>query len=402
MAEGRRIWLVGSVGVLLGVAGCVNRPPTLNCSADRSTVTEGDSVTIESNAVDTDRNERLTYDWQASEGNLTAKNGSAMFDSSGLRAGTYQVDLEVRDKKQQAATCSVDLTVEKRKVAPTIACNPGQVRVTEGKSKQLAASASDANQDALTYAWAVDGKGVENNQPSFEFGTTGRKVGSHGVRVTVTDVDGLKASCEFAVTVERRPNRNPSVKLSLAKGSVYAGETVMAKAEASDPDGDPLTYAWTLGGSSQAGSSAQVTLQTRGLSGGRHSVGVSVRDDRGGSGSATASLSVREKIVIGMPGHRLDNVAKAQLDEIALKMQQNAQLQASLTGHTDSRGSEAGNERMGLKRAEAVKKYLVTEQQINEGRIATASAGESQPIADNKTSEGRKENRRVEAELFVP
>lgn len=402
MGEGRTAFLVGSVGVMLLAAGCVNRPPTLNCSVDPGTVTEGDAATINSNAVDTDRNEVLTYAWSAAKGKLTAKNGTASFDSSGLEAGTYQVELEVRDKKQQAATCSVDVSVNKRKVAPTASCEPGQINVTEGESKRLQVRATDANQDALTYAWAVDGTGVDNDQTSFEFGTTGRTLGAHEVQVTVTDVDGLTGRCAFAVTIDRRPNRDPSVTLALDKSSVYAGATVMAKADGKDPDNDPLTYAWTLDGQSRTESANEVKIQTSGLSGGRHAVGVTVRDDRGASASATASLSVREKIVIGMSGHRLDNVAKAQLDEIALKMQQNAGLRASLTGHTDSRGSEGGNERMGLKRAEKVQQYLVKEHKIDEGRIATASAGESQPIADNKTAEGRKENRRVEAELFVP
>ena len=99
---------------------------------------------------------------------------------------------------------------------------------------------------------------------------------------------------------------------------------------------------------------------------------------------------------------RLDNVAKAKLDEVALKMQQTAALRATLTGHTDDRSSEEGNERMGLKRAQAVQKYLIQEHKIEEGRLTTASAGESKPIADNQTAQGRKENQRVEVELFVP
>ena len=57
---------------------------------------------------------------------------------------------------------------------------------------------------------------------------------------------------------------------------------------------------------------------------------------------------------------------------------------------------------MGLRRADAVKSYLVSEQNINEGRIETQSAGETQPIANNSTPQGQSDNRRVEVELFVP
>ena len=56
----------------------------------------------------------------------------------------------------------------------------------------------------------------------------------------------------------------------------------------------------------------------------------------------------------------------------------------------------------GLKRAESVKEYLVKEHQIAESRIQTKSGGEGNPVADNTTAEGRKENRRVEVVLYVP
>ena len=87
---------------------------------------------------------------------------------------------------------------------------------------------------------------------------------------------------------------------------------------------------------------------------------------------------------------------------LPLKMQQNPQLKATITGHTDDRGSEEVNQRTGQRRADAVKDYLVEEHNIDAGRIETRSAGESQPIADNARPQGREENRRVEVELFVP
>ena len=102
-----------------------------------------------------------------------------------------------------------------------------------------------------------------------------------------------------------------------------------------------------------------------------------------------------------MSGMRPDNVAKAKLDEIAVKMQQNSQLRARITGHTDDTGSEANNVKAGQKRADAARAYLVDEHSIDESRIETKSAGQSSPVSDNGTAEGRKENRRVEIELFV-
>ena len=394
--------LLGSVVLLLVAGGCANRPPVLNCIADMSTIIEGNSVTIQSNATDPDRNDQLTFNWSAAQGSLSTQNGSASFDSTGLSPGNYTVGLEVRDKKQNLATCEVSLTVDKNKIAPVIACEPSNVNVTEGQSTTITAQASDGNNDALTYSWSVDGSSVTNNQPSFDFGTAGRSVGDHTVQVTVTDVDNLSANCQFNVTVDRRPNTDPTVALTLDKNEVYAGDQVGANAQASDAEGDPMTYSWTLDGQSRSDTSSSISIDTTGLSGGNHSVAVTVRDDHDGSGSATQNLSVREKLVVQVSGIRPDNLAKAALDEIALKMRQNSQLRITLTGHTDDRGSEAVNQRTGQRRADAVKAYLVDEQNVAESRIEAESAGETQPATDNETAQGRQDNRRVEIELYVP
>ena len=67
-------------------------------------------------------------------------------------------------------------------------------------------------------------------------------------------------------------------------------------------------------------------------------------------------------------------------------------------GHTDSVGTDAYNQKLGQRRAEAVKAYLVS-QGVPANRIYTDSKGESQPVADNRTREGRAKNRRVEVEV---
>ena len=403
MRELRLPLLLGSVVVLLAAGGCANRPPVLNCVADQLTLTEGESTTIQSNATDPDRNDQLTFAWTADQGALVDQgDGSAVFDSTSLSAGTYTVSLEVADRKQNVAICEIDLTVGKNSMAPTASCEPSNMLVTEGQSRRIQVQASDPNGDPLTYSWTVDGRAVTNNQSSFEFGTINRTVGNHRVGVMVRDSDGLTANCEFRVTIDPRPNTAPSVALTLDKTDVFAGDTVGANAQASDPENDPITYAWTLDSQRRPETSSRIQINTRGLAGGRHSVAVTVEDDRGASASDTKTFSVSEKIVIHMEGNLPNNVAKAQLDEIALKMRQNPQLRATLTGHTDDRGTEEINERVGLRRADAVRSYLVSEQNIAEGRIETQSAGETQPIASNSTPQGQSDNRRVEVELFVP
>jgi len=67
-------------------------------------------------------------------------------------------------------------------------------------------------------------------------------------------------------------------------------------------------------------------------------------------------------------------------------------------GHTDSVGAEGYNQKLSVARAEAVKAYL-TGKGIEKNRVYTEGKGEKQPVADNKTAEGRAKNRRVEIEV---
>ena len=89
---------------------------------------------------------------------------------------------------------------------------------------------------------------------------------------------------------------------------------------------------------------------------------------------------------------------RAKLDDLVGKIQ-GINLEVIIAvGHTDSVGSDAYNQRLSVRRAEAVKAYLVTKG-IERNRIYTEGKGEKQPVADNRTAEGRAKNRRVEVEV---
>ena len=89
---------------------------------------------------------------------------------------------------------------------------------------------------------------------------------------------------------------------------------------------------------------------------------------------------------------------RAKLDDLVGKIQ-GINLQVIIAvGHTDSVGSDAYNQRLSVRRAEAVKAYLVTKG-IERNRVYTEGKGEKQPVADNRTAEGRAKNRRVEIEV---
>jgi len=71
---------------------------------------------------------------------------------------------------------------------------------------------------------------------------------------------------------------------------------------------------------------------------------------------------------------------------------------AIAVGHTDSVGTDAYNQKLSIRRAEAVKAYMVSKG-IEVNRVYTEGKGEKQPVADNKTAAGRAQNRRVEIEV---
>ena len=67
-----------------------------------------------------------------------------------------------------------------------------------------------------------------------------------------------------------------------------------------------------------------------------------------------------------------------------------------ISGHTDSRGDEAYNLDLSQRRADAVRRYLVVEGGVEESRLTATGYGETRPVADNETPEGRQKNRRIE------
>lgn len=90
--------------------------------------------------------------------------------------------------------------------------------------------------------------------------------------------------------------------------------------------------------------------------------------------------------------------AKVKLDDLVSKLAPINLEVIIAVGHTDGIGSDAYNNKLSVRRAESVKAYLVSKG-IEPNRVYTEGKGKKQPIADNKTAEGRAKNRRVEIEV---
>lgn len=107
---------------------------------------------------------------------------------------------------------------------------------------------------------------------------------------------------------------------------------------------------------------------------------------------------VEERVTVNFtPGSaRLSNIAKAKLDEVALRMRQDPDIRAMVVGYTDASGSSDANQRMSEQRAEAVKNYLVTRHGIDPARIQTEGRGSAEASGDAE------QDRRAVVILTIP
>jgi hypothetical protein len=207
-------------------------------------------------------------------------------------------------------------------------------------------------------------------------------------------------------------NRPPTVTLDCVRETVMPGESTPCNATAADPDGDRLTYAWSSTAGRVTGTTPSVPLDTTGVACDTViTVTVTVNDGRGGTASATDTVRVvcadRPKpqpatcSAGGFPRNmaRLNNVDKACLDDVASKLRQDPRSRVLIVGHADR--SERNPEVIGRQRAEAAKRYLVTERGIDEARISTRSSGAAKPLDTGTAADARGRNRRIEV-IFVP
>lgn len=117
-------------------------------------------------------------------------------------------------------------------------------------------------------------------------------------------------------------------------------------------------------------------------------------------------LTAAEKVVLDRTvnfdfnSENLDNESKTFLDEVAVILTNKEFFDIELTGHSCNLGPENNNLELSLKRAGIVKDYLV-EKGINEERFTLKGMGESEPLGDNSTRDGREHNRRVEFKVTL-
>ena len=106
-------------------------------------------------------------------------------------------------------------------------------------------------------------------------------------------------------------------------------------------------------------------------------------------------IEIKQTVFFEFNKATIKSVSFGLLNEVAQAMKDNPTIKVEVQGHTDSVGSDARNLKLSQKRAESVKAYLV-KQGVEASRMVPKGYGETVPIADNRTGDGRAENRRVE------
>lgn len=114
--------------------------------------------------------------------------------------------------------------------------------------------------------------------------------------------------------------------------------------------------------------------------------------------SVKQAITIQAEALFDFDKSVLKPAGKKSIDDAIAKMQQIDVQMVIATGHTDSIGTDAYNQKLSERRATSVKEYMVSKG-VAAAKITTLGKGETQPVATNKTAEGRAKNRRVDIEF---
>jgi len=278
---------------------------------------------------------------------------------------------------------------------PTVSCteDKSMVYLDSGDPVTVTCTGSDPDNDPLTWTWSSTCGKVDGTGPTVRWLSAGVPVGSCTITAKVDDGRGGSANSSVSVRVDPKPNRPPTITCSADRTSVFVGERVHITTNASDPDGDPLTYTWRANGGRVVGTGAAVDFDTTGAAPGNYTITVRVEDGRGGAADCSSTVEVKavppppqaSKIsdcAFGKPlSTRIDNVCKRILDDVALRLQNEPRGSAVIIGYSDPK--ERQPEKIAGDRATNAVKYL-GEKGIDASRVTTRTGSGQAGATDNR------------------
>jgi hypothetical protein len=268
-----------------------NQPPTIDdLSAETNLVRFGDKVAIGCTASDPD-GDAISYQWSTNGGTLSGEGSSVIWRAPDT-TGSYTITVLVKDTRGGEATSSLVIGVRLND-PPTIDKLTAEANsVGLGGSVNLECLASDPDGDDISYEWSADCGTISGDGPIATW-TAPETDGDCTITVTVTDSRDATASAD--VTIDVLPNSPPVINnLKAEQTTVLTGKSTVIKCDASDPDGDVLTYTWEATGGELSGKGAEITWTASGNCGDQVVVTVTVSDGAGGEASRKVTLTVKK------------------------------------------------------------------------------------------------------------
>jgi outer membrane protein OmpA-like peptidoglycan-associated protein len=196
-------------------------------------------------------------------------------------------------------------------------------------------------------------------------------------------------------------NRMPTLRAVCEPCRVTTGQTATLRAESTDPDGDPLTFTWSVTGGTLSDTRTQNTTWTAETAPGFVTFTVVVEDNRGARLSDTVSIEVAgsdvvtfEDVHFALDSYTLRPEVLATLEPAIAALQKQPQMRITIEGHTCDLGTPEYNLALGGQRAAAVRDFLVS-RGVDASRLTTVSYGEEHPSHANTHESSRAMNRRA-------
>ena len=308
-----------------------------------------------------------------------------------------------------AARLSTGVVFHVGNVAPptpvTMSCTASPSAVFPGEPITITAAAGNLNpKDNVVYSWS--GSGVTGNTATATVATESLAPGSYSATGTVKEGkkgrEGLKpwqtAQCSASFTVkEFEP---PTISCSANPSTIKPGDTSTITCQGVSPQNRPLTYAYAASAGSITGNGTTAEYSSAGAPTGAVEITGTVTDDKGHSASGNTTVTIEAPPAPPQPHTqalcsisfstdkarptRVDNEAKACLDQVALDLKQQADAKAVVVGQSDDKEKarmareekyaehhkHAHVEDYAAQRAVNAKQYLVTDQGIDASRIS--------------------------------
>jgi len=248
-----------------------------------------------------------------------------------------------------------------------------------------------------TYNWTSTGGKVSGTSTVANVDTTGLNPGTYTVTGHVTEGNKAGQSADANTTFVVKAFEPPTISCTANPTTVAPGDSATITAQGVSPQNRPLTYSYSASSGQVSGSSSTATLNTTGVAPGEITVTCNVSDDKGQTASSTPSGTVNApppppapktetlcSINFGRDKRRptrVDNEAKACLDDVALNLQRSSDAKAVLVGNSLTSDRHANT--VAAERAVNTKSYLVNEKGVDPSRIDVRTGNAGTPTVQN-------------------